>query len=172
MNPSEVTVNVSELEKQHSKITDAPLKLKVKKLHPDARLPVYGTDGAACFDLSAHLPDGDAAISTCSPATVIIPTGLSFEIPEGHVMLVFSRSGHGFKNDVRLANCVGVIDADYRGEVMVKLTKDSSGSLFFTHGDRIAQAMVIPFPRVAFEEVEELSSTERGEGGFGSTGSK
>lgn len=137
--------------------------LKVKKLHPDARLPVYGTDGAACFDLAA-----------LSPAEIwearIIRTGLSFEIPEGHVMLIFSRSGHGFKNDVRLANCVGVIDADYRGEVMVKLTNDSTTHFRVNAGDRIAQAIVIPFPRMAFEEVEELSSTERGEGGFGSTG--
>lgn len=141
------------------------MQIKVKKLDPDARLPVYGTNGAGCFDLAA-----------LSPAEIwearIIRTGLSFEIPEGHVMLIFSRSGHGFKNDVRLANCVGVIDADYRGEVMVKLTNDGTQRFEIEPGDRIAQAMVIPFPRVTFEEVEELSSTERGEGGFGSTGVK
>lgn len=149
------------------------MQIKVKKLHPDARLPVYGTDGAACFDLAANLRAADVVINNRHPFTAIIPTGLSFEIPEGHVMLVFSRSGHGFKNDVRLANCVGVIDNDFRGEVMVKLTMDNpSGQFGINTGDRIAQAMVIPFPRVTFEEVEELSSTERGEGGFGSTGLK
>src|SRR5690606_29317518 len=115
-----------------------------------------------------------AALEGAHVATrAVIRTGLSFEIPEGHVMLIFSRSGHGFKNNIRLANCVGVIDADYRGEVMVKLTHDRRfGDFDFPvePGDRIAQVMVIPFPRVTFEEVEELSSTERGEGGFGSTG--
>ena len=140
--------------------------LKVKKLHPDARLPVYGTDGAACFDLAA-LEGADIA----AHSSAVIRTALTFEIPEGHVMLIFSRSGHGFKNNIRLANCVGVIDADYRGEVMVKLTSDLS-PFRVEPGDRIAQAMVIPFPRVLFDEVEELSSTERGEGGFGSTGVK
>lgn len=149
-------------------VSQLPISVKVKKLHPDARLPVYGTDGAACFDLAALDSNYVAEESTAR-----IRTGLSFEIPEGHVMLIFSRSGHGFKNNVRLANCVGVIDADYRGEVMVKLTKDSGHALFTIEpGDRIAQAMVIPFPRVTFEEVEELSSTERGTGGFGSTGVK
>lgn len=148
-------------------VSQLPISVKVKKLHPDARLPVYGTDGAGCFDLAALDSNYVAEESTAR-----IRTGLSFEIPSGHVMLIFSRSGHGFKNDIRLANCVGVIDADYRGEVMVKLTSDGLNDLAVNAGDRIAQAMVIPFPRVAFEEVEELSSTERGEGGFGSTGVK
>lgn len=143
----------------------APINLKVKKLHPDAKLPVYGTEGAACFDLAA-LEENFVNHSQ------VIRTGLSFEIPDGHVILVFSRSGHGFKNNVRLANCVGVIDADYRGEVMVKLSNDSNTIFNVNTGDRIAQAMVIPFPRVTFEEVEELSTTERGNGGFGSTGVK
>lgn len=105
-------------------------------------------------------------------------TGLAFDIPEGHVMLVFSRSGHGFKYDVRLANCVGVIDSDYRGEVMVKLTKDYTLSDEDDHsvpfsvrpGDRIAQAMIIPVERISFAEVDEISSTSRGTGGFGSSG--
>jgi len=90
-------------------------------------------------------------------------------------MLIFSRSGHGFKNDARLANCVGVIDSDYRGEVAVKMTSDRQFSdahaLVVRNGDRIAQAMIIPFPKIKFEEVDELGSTERGTGGFGSTGS-
>lgn len=146
------------------------MELRIKKLHPDAILPKYQTAGAACFDLHACLPGSDLAASTCKPATVCIPTGLAFEIPEGHVMLVYSRSGHGFKDLTRLVNAVGVIDSDYRGEVQVKLIRDDGGSLFFTHGARIAQAMIIPVQQVQFVEVDELSSTNRGTGGFGSTG--
>jgi len=86
-------------------------------------------------------------------------------------MLVFSRSGHGFNHDVRLANCVGVIDADYRGEIRVKLTADSKANpLIVRPGDRIAQALVIPIAQMSFTEVDELSDTTRGTGGFGSTG--
>lgn len=147
------------------------MKLKIKKLHPAAMLPTYATPGAACFDLYA-LPENDKAVPVCFGLPTTIPTGLAFEVPEGHVMLIFSRSGHGFNNDTRLANCVGVIDSDYRGEVKVKLTRDQSPTSYpiFKHGDRIAQAMVIPLPKVTFEEVQELSDTQRGNGGFGSTG--
>lgn len=136
--------------------------LKVKRLHPEAKLPVYATEGASCFDLST-LRGGHV------DNAMTFPTGLAFEVPTGHVMLVFSRSGQGFNHDVRLANCVGVIDSDYRGEVKVKLTADR-GAFNVMQGDRIAQAMVLPIQQFAFEEVDELSSSERGTGGFGSTG--
>lgn len=142
------------------------MKLKIKKLHPDAVVPKYATAGAACFDIYSL---GDGFISKNADC-MAFNTGLSFEIPDGHVMLIFSRSGHGFKNGVRLSNCVGVIDHDYRGEVKVKLQTDGIGSLVVKKWDRIAQAMIVPFPRVEFEEVEDLSDTERGTGGFGSTG--
>lgn len=141
------------------------MHIKVKKLHPAARIPTYGTECAACFDLATI--EGREVWESST-----IRTGLSFEIPEGHVMLVFSRSGHGFKNNVRLANCVGVIDADYRGEVLVKMRNDGTQRFAVEPGDRIAQAMVIPFPRVTFEEVDDLSVTDRGSAGFGSTGVK
>jgi dUTP pyrophosphatase len=146
------------------------IKLKIKKLTSDAFTPKYATDGAAAFDLHAiNLPPDGSVITAGSP--VVLHTGLSFEIPHGWVMLVNSRSGHGFKNDVRLANCQGVIDSDYRGEVMVKLSADQKP--FTVHnGDRIAQAMILQCPQVEFEEVEELSNTERGAGGFGSTDKK
>ena len=86
-------------------------------------------------------------------------------------MLVYSRSGHGFKHDTRLANCVGVIDSDYRGELMVKLTYDGAeDGPFIEPGDRIAQAMIVPVSQVSFDVVDELSDTVRGSGGFGSTG--
>lgn len=158
------------------------MQLKVKKLHPDAILPKYQTAGAACFDLHALdvrarplFPDG----------TIVYRTGLSFEVPPGMVMMIYSRSGHGFKNDVRLSNCVGVIDSDYRGEVMVKLICDKSAHIDYSSskvpdpdesymminpGDRIAQAMIIPVQQVQLVEVDELGTTDRGVGGMGSTG--
>lgn len=150
------------------------MKLNVKALHPDAIVPKYGTDGSACFDLHALITDVSKEACVFPVKPVVIRTGLAFEIPDGHVMLIFSRSGHGFKNDIRLANSVGVIDSDYRGEVLVKLTSDNPhGSRFdVKHGDRIAQAMIVPVERVELVQVDELSSTERGEGGFGSTGTE
>lgn len=142
--------------------------MKIKKLDPQALLPRYGTEHAACFDLHALLPDGGLLLQPAD--TALIRTGLSFEIPIGWSMDVFSRSGHGFKNGVRLVNCVGIIDADYRGEVMVKLVNEGTEPMLILHGDRIAQAKLSQVPMVEFFEVEELSSTVRGEGGFGSTG--
>jgi len=136
------------------------MQVKVEKLYASAQLPVYGSAGAACFDLYAHNDRGDG----------VFGTGLAFEVPEGHVMLIYSRSGHGFKHGIRLANCVGVIDSDYRGEVVVKLHHDRGGFLPLLCGERIAQAMIVPVDRVTFVESDELSGTERGAGGFGSTG--
>lgn len=137
--------------------------VKIKKLEKEAKVPTYATEGAACFDLySMNESTGCAAD--------IFKTGLAFEIPKDQVMLVFSRSGHGFKQDIRLANCVGVIDSDYRGEVMVKLRADGSSDVAFKAGERIAQAMIIDVKKVSFEVVDDLNSTNRGTGGFGSTG--
>jgi len=143
------------------------IDVKFEKLHEDAQVPTYATDGSGCFDFYACT----YGLKTCAES-VTIGTGIAVEIPAGHVLLIFSRSGHGFKNDVRLANCVGVIDSDYRGEIMVKLRKDSIdiNTLNINHGDRIAQGMMIPFQKVQFVEVENLIDTERGTGGFGSTG--
>lgn len=148
------------------------MQIKVKKLHKNAIIPKYQTQGAACFDIHAiHDGSEDYSLPTQFAEEFKFRTGLSFEIPEGYVMLVYSRSGHGFKNNVRLANCVGVIDSDYRGELLVKLTNDSFDEWFeVKNGDRIAQAMIIPVQQVSFEEVSELSDTIRGEGGFGSSG--
>jgi dUTP pyrophosphatase len=149
------------------------LNVKVKKMFDDVEIPQYSTDGSGCFDIKCYSEDWFRDEFNNSPDvfdSYSFRTGLQFEIPEGYVMLVFSRSGHGFKYDVRLANCVGVIDSDYRGELKVKLTNDSNRMMLVQHGDKIAQAMIIPIPKVAFEVAEELSSTGRGEGGFGSTG--
>lgn len=145
------------------------MQVKINKLHPEAVIPKYATPGAACFDL--HAVNNWGTCIVCLDEPEVIDTGLAFEIPKDHVMLIFSRSGHGFKKDVRLANCVGVIDSDYRGEVKVKLTCDNQDNILrVNHGDRIAQAMILPVQQVSFLEVDELSNTERGAGGFGSTG--
>lgn len=138
--------------------------VRVKKLHSAARLPEYATDGSGCFDLFAL--NG----SELYGGSGVIDTGLAMEIPEGWVMQIFSRSGHGFKNDVRLANCVGIIDADYRGPVKVKLRSDGPSFFRVEAGDRVAQGMLVEVERVSFNEVSELSETKRGAGGFGSTG--
>jgi dUTP pyrophosphatase len=147
--------------------------LKVKKLHLDAIVPVHQTAGAACFDLHSVLED-DVHLNhglTVNPGTSeVIRTGLAFEVPAGYVMLIYSRSGHGFKNGVRLSNSVGVIDSDYRGEIKVALHNDSRAKFKVANGDRIAQAMLMPVPRLNIVETEQLSETERGAGGFGSTG--
>ena len=148
------------------------MEIKVTKLKQEARLPEYATDGAGCFDLCANLETNPVGFPVLQGNPVTVPTGLAFEIPEGHVMLIFSRSGHGFNSNTRLANCVGVIDSDYRGEVMVRLSCDSNSgkTLYITHGDRIAQGLILPIPKIKFAEVAALSETIRGEGGFGSTG--
>ena len=141
------------------------IPLKIKRLSPDAIIPRYATAGAACFDLHSISADTVEPGMACE-----FRTGLAVEIPDGHVMLVYSRSGHGFRYGVRLANAVGVIDSDYRGEVRIKLRNDGTVPLAINRGDRIAQAMVLPAPKVQMVEVEDLTSTERGDGGFGSTG--
>lgn len=152
------------------------LNVKIKKLHPSAKIPTYATDGSAAFDLYAlAVNDGYHLGSTVSPGyPVLCRTGLAFEIPAGHGMFILSRSGHGFKDDTRLANCVGLLDFDYRGEAMVKLTCDHEDDerppLLIKPGDRIAQAVILPIPHCTFTEVEELTPTARGTGGFGSTG--
>lgn len=141
------------------------MKLKIKKLHEAARVPTYGSDGAACFDIYAIESETVHAREAHT-----FRTGLAFEVPEGYVMQVYSRSGHGFKHEIRLANCVGIIDADYRGELYVRLTNDSSIHFDVEPGDRIAQAMLVPIERCVFEQADDLQETLRGNGGLGSTG--
>lgn len=144
------------------------MEVKVKRLTDTAKLPTYGTAGAACFDLYAdYKRECEGFQPVCAEA---ISTGLAFEVPKGHVMLIFSRSGDGFKRDVRLSNCVGVIDSDYRGDVAVKLRNDNGHRLYVSPGDRVAQALILPVEQVNFVDSFELSDTERGSGGFGSTG--
>ena len=147
------------------------MKLKLKKLHPDAVVPQYATAGAACFDLVA-IDDGRPHSADVNAA--IYRTGLAFEVPPGWVLTVHSRSGHGFKEGIRLSNVTGIIDSDYRGELLVALRVDGDNGVAALprRGDRIAQAMLVQVPQVEFELVEKLGETERGEGGFGSTGTR
>jgi len=145
-----------------------PVQIKKLDNYPSYwGLPEYGSNGAACFDLQAILTD-DVELQPEQAHT--FNTGLAFAIPDGHAMFVYSRSGHGFKYGVRLANCTGVIDSDYRGEVKIQLFNDGDDPLLVEHGDRIAQAFVMPIYPVWFTVVDELPPTKRGTGGFGSTG--
>lgn len=140
------------------------MKINIVLKDKDAAVPIYGTDGAVCFDFFAI---NNAWVARYEPG--VFPTGLEMEIPYGYGLFIFSRSGHGFNNDIRLGNCVGVIDSDYRGEVKIKLTADGGEPKLFRKGDRIAQGCILPVPRVQFNVVEKLSDTIRGAGGFGST---
>lgn len=150
------------------------MKLKIKKLHPNARIPEYATDGAACFDLYAATVNGfDCIGDLCYPGRdLICDTGLAFEVPMGYMLQIRSRSGLAFKYGVEAFH--GTIDSDYRGAVEVRLTCAHLGEdeppVKINPGDHIAQACLVQAPRVAFEVVEELSDTSRGAEGFGSTG--
>lgn len=143
------------------------MKIKVKKLDQAAVLPTYATAGAACFDIRT-IEAGKV------PAHGVrrFRTGLAFEVPDGHVLKVYSRSGHGFNHGLRLSNVVGVVDSDYRGEVIIGITNDSSIPFEFEAGDRIAQGMIELAPQAELVEADSLIDTVRGAGGFGSTGSK
>ena len=151
------------------------MQVKIKKLNPNAVIPTYAKEGDAGMDLVA------TEILKDTPEQITYGTGIALEIPEGFVGLVFPRSSIR-KTGLQLSNSVGVIDSGYRGELQATFNKiigksegfyDESKNLnneFYKIGERIAQIMIIPHPHIEFQEVEELSNTERGEGGFGSTG--
>ncbi len=144
-------------------------KIAVKKLDERAVLPTYGSVFSAGADLYAVL-DGELIIQPNE--TKLVRTGLAMEIPEGFAGLIYARSGLATKRGLAPANKVGVVDADYRGEIMVALHNHSAVPQTVAVGERIAQLVVAPFLKAEFEEADELSSTVRGEGGFGSTGRK
>lgn len=156
------------------------MKIKIKKLHKDAIIPSYAKDGDAGMDLTAISENGSA-----KHGYVEFGTGLSIEIPKGYVGLIFPRSSISKKSTI-LANSVGVIDSGYRGEITLRFKVDTA-ALFaldsskamknyiyepYRKGDKVGQLIIMPYPHIEFEEVEELSETERGEGGFGSTDRK
>ena len=143
--------------------------VSVKLLDPRAKVPTYGSADAAGADIYA-LTDGPVEIAPGQ--TVVIHTGLAFAIPQGYVGLVHARSGMATKQGLAPANKVGVIDADYRGELMVALHNHGGEKRTVNCGDRIAQMVITPYLTAAFEVAEELDDTVRGSGGFGSTGTK
>ena len=141
--------------------------VRLKKLREDAIIPAYGTEFAAGADLYACM---DKDITINPGCTEFIHTGIALEIPTGLVGLIYARSGMACKRGLAPANKVGVIDSDYRGEIMVALYNQSNETKVITSGDRIAQIIIQPITQFKFNEVDELSDTARGEGGFGSTG--
>ena len=143
------------------------MTVRFVKLNSEAKIPVYSSASAAGADLCA-LPGSD--ITILPGETVMIHTGLAMEIPEGCAAFIFARSGLASKRGLAPANKVGVVDSDYRGEVMVALHNHSASVQTVAGGERIAQMVIMPFIRGEFAEAESLSLTDRGEGGFGSTG--
>ena len=144
------------------------INVKITKLNPNAIIPTYGSDYAAGADLYACIEEN---IIIKKGETVFVPTGLSMEIPDGLAGLIYARSGLACKKGLAPANKVGVVDSDYRGEIMVALHNHSKENYELQNGERIAQMVFTPYFKGIFKE-EKLSSTKRGSGGFGSTGKK
>lgn len=142
-------------------------EIRVKKLSPKAILPTYGSAGAAGADLYACL---DEMVTIQPGETAWIPTGLALEVPKGCAGLIYARSSLGVKRGLAPANKVGVIDSDYRGEIRVVLLNHGKEPQTVSHGERVAQMLITPVLTPAYTEVEELDDTQRGSGGFGSTG--
>ncbi len=145
------------------------IPVKVKKLREDAVIPTYGSEYSAGCDLYACM---DEDVCIMPGRTEIIKTGLAMEIPEGYAGLIYARSGLATKKGLAPANKVGVVDSDYRGEIMVALHNHSDEERTVEKGERIAQLVITPFLKADLMETEELGETGRGTGGFGSTGSK
>lgn len=142
-------------------------KIRIKRLREGAQIPTYGTEFSAGADLYACL---EAPVAIGPGETAKIPTGLALELPAGTAGLVFARSSLGTKRGLAPANKVGVIDSDYRGELMVMLHNHGKETQVIAHGERVAQLLVMPVFTPGFIEADELSDTDRGAGGFGSTG--
>lgn len=143
------------------------MEINIKKLTDTATLPSRGSEYAAGYDLYADVQE---ELVIKPHTTVKVGTGLAMEIPAGYFGGIFARSGLATKEGLRPANCVGVVDADYRGEIIVALHNDSDEERTIVPQERIAQIVILPFLGVTFNEVSELSETVRGAGGFGSTG--
>ena len=159
-NNIKVVYNINEYPKI---VSDIPVK--IKKLNEQAVVPKYASESAAGVDLHS------TSSMTIEPGTCkLIPTGLAMAIPNGWFGAIHPRSGLAVKRGLRLANGCGIIDADYRGEVLVALYNDNQEPQSLEVGERIAQMIIMPCPRVNYIEVDELDETERGSGGFGSTG--
>ena len=144
------------------------MKVNYKKLCPEAKVPTYGTE----YSAGADLYNLDTPIVIEPHATALVHTGIAMEIPTGYCGLIFARSGLATKRGLAPANKVGVIDADYRGEIMVPLHNHTDTLATVEAGERVAQIAIVPFLKAEFDECDELSDTVRGLSGFGSTGTK
>lgn len=145
------------------------MNIKLKKIKSNAKVPTRGSEQSAGYDLYACI-SGPLVIAPHS--TEKVSTGIAMEIPEGYFGAIFARSGLAAKEGLRPANCVGVCDSDYRGEYIVALHNDTDEMKKINPNERIAQLVILPFLPIEFEEVNDLSITTRGSGGFGSTGNK
>ena len=145
------------------------ISVPIHRLHPNAQLPAYQTEHAAGMDLHAAPADGQPIVIPAGEVR-LIPCGFAMAVPEGHEAQVRPRSGLASKHRIGMPNAPGTIDADYRGEVMVPLINHGDAVFTVDPGLRVAQMLVLPVPRVAWDEVDELPSTARGTGGFGHTG--
>lgn len=145
------------------------MKVNIKRLNENAIVPTYGSEYAAGADLYACIAEDTTILPN---ETKLIKTGIAIEVPEGYGAFIYARSGLASKRGLAPANKVGVVDSDYRGEVMVALHNHSSIAQTIARGERIAQMVIAPFLKAEFEVVDELSDTVRGAGGFGSTGTK
>lgn len=146
------------------------INVSVCTMYPDVEIPKYQTSGSAGCDVKAYFVNSKT-ITVRSRETVLIPTGLKFSVPDGYEMQIRPRSGLSLKTKLRIANSPGTLDCDYRGELMVILENTSnSEDIKIDHGDRIAQLIFAPVVQAQFNICAELDNTERGSGGFGSTG--
>ena len=143
------------------------IPVNIKKIKPNATVPTYGSANAAGADLYACIDD---SLTINSGETILVPTGLAVALPEGYAGLIYARSGLASKKGLAPANKVGVIDSDYRGEVMVALHNHSNVPATIEPNERVAQLVITPYIAALYNVVDELDETERGEGGFGSTG--
>ena len=163
------SLNAGQTKENREKEMSESVNVRFRRVSPLAHVPTRGSEKAAGYDLYAALGE---PVTIAPHETVKIDTGLQFEIPDGYFAAIYARSGIASKEGLRPANCTGVCDSDYRGNYIVALHNDSETTRTVEPGERIAQMVVIPYLSVRFEEAGSLTDTERGDGGFGSTGRK
>lgn len=146
------------------------MNIRIKKLNETATIPTLGSADAAGCDLYANLAAEGGSVTIAPGKTYLVRTGIAMEIPKQYAGFIYARSGLASQRGLRPANCVGVVDSDYRGEIMVALHNDSDIAQTVNHGERISQLVIAPYLRPEFEVVDDLTNTERGSGGFGHTG--
>lgn len=146
------------------------MQVNIKLLNDTATVPTFGSVDAAGCDLYANLTAEGGSVTIAPGTTYLVKTGIAMEIPKNYAGFIYARSGLASKRGLRPANCVGVVDSDYRGEIMVALYNDSQVEQVVNHGERVAQMVIAPYLRPEFVVMNELEDTERGAGGFGHTG--